>query len=311
MALLTDDMVDGLDVSVDTFDATVTLHGTVGSDAEKARAEEKARAVAGVSEVRNLLAVVPPSMADQVRIADAEVRTDVAAVLERDAALEDSAIEVRSVNDGIVVLGGEAKTLSDHRRALEDARAVQGVRQVASQIRSPDRLGDEEIQAQSDAALGDGLRQSAYDAWITSKAKAAMLLEPRLGPLAINVDTRHGIVTLFGPVESQRLKEKAGDRVRSLDGVRSVRNELQVVPEQVADQVARDDEKLLDRVEEKIARPVALDDSDISVEVSNGVVRLSGTVADTADRLAAILIARSTPGVSTVIDSLEVRTSAS
>ena len=58
MALLTDDTVDGLDINVDTFSGRVTLHGKVDSSVEKAEAERLARQVAGVADVRNLLAVV-------------------------------------------------------------------------------------------------------------------------------------------------------------------------------------------------------------------------------------------------------------
>jgi hypothetical protein len=43
IALLTTENVSALDVNVDTVDGRVTLHGSVGSAAEKARAEDVAR----------------------------------------------------------------------------------------------------------------------------------------------------------------------------------------------------------------------------------------------------------------------------
>ena len=49
------------------------------------------------------------------------------------------------MNNGVVLLSGDAKTISDHLRAIEDARAVQGVQRVASEIQSPDKLSDAEL----------------------------------------------------------------------------------------------------------------------------------------------------------------------
>ena len=66
-------------------------------------------------------------------------------MLENDAALKDSSIKVKSVNNGIVILSGKADTLSSHQRALADARSVPGVKKLASEIKSPDELGDKEI----------------------------------------------------------------------------------------------------------------------------------------------------------------------
>ena len=80
------------------------------------------------------------------------------------------------MNNGVVVLSGKADTLSSHLRALEDARAVDGVRRVASEIRSPDELGDQEIW--SDAAAPANAKNSAADTWTTMKVKVRLMAEP-------------------------------------------------------------------------------------------------------------------------------------
>jgi hyperosmotically inducible protein len=58
-ALLADPLSSGLKIDVDTANTVVTLAGTVSSDAEKARAEEVAKASPGVSSVVNDLKVSP------------------------------------------------------------------------------------------------------------------------------------------------------------------------------------------------------------------------------------------------------------
>src|SRR5690242_506835 len=59
--LLTAEGVDAAAVNVDTVNRQITLHGTVNNAAEKQKAEDAVRGVNGVSNVRNLLQVVPPA----------------------------------------------------------------------------------------------------------------------------------------------------------------------------------------------------------------------------------------------------------
>jgi len=310
MALLTDDTVDGLDIDVDTFSGRVTLHGKVDSAVEKAEAETLARQVTGVVDVRNLLAVVPASAKKANEVADDKLAAQVSTVLKRDKALSTSDIEVKSVNNGVVVLAGDAKTLSVHHRAIEDARAVPGVRQVASEIRSPDELGDEEIWDSAEhTSKTDEVKSAASDAWITTKAKVRLMAEPGLSPVGVNVDTRNGVVTLFGNVATQDLKARAATEVRDVAGVKGVENELQVVPEVAAKRVEAKDDQVLAAVRQRLESAAALEDAKIDVAVKNGVVRLTGTVATQRDRLTALTVARSTDGVGSVIDGLELNRS--
>ena len=308
MALLTDDTVDGLDIDVDTFAGRVTLHGKVDSSVEKAEAESLARQIAGVADVRNLLAVVPAASRKANEVSDEKLAEQVSTVLERDKALSTSDIDVKSVNKGVVLLSGDAKTLSAHYRAIEDARAVPGVRQVASEIRSPDELADAEIwEGPEPAAQTEDMKASASDAWITTKVKVRLMAEPGLSPLGVNVDTRAGVVTLFGTVPTSALKESATAQTRSVDGVKGVENELQIVPESVAKRVEAQDDQVLAAVRERLQSRDTLEDADIDVAVENGVVRLTGTVATQRDRLTALTLARGTDGVGSVIDGLELK----
>lgn len=175
-SLLTSEDVDGLDVNVDTVDGRVTLHGRVDSAQAKARAEELAAKIEGIHAVRNLLLAEGPQEGQETEVSDDERRQRVETVLARDRALEDSQIEVKSVNDGVVLLGGEAATLRAHRRALEAATSVDGVRHVASQISSPDQLTDAEIWAEGKMEGEQrSSSQAVGDVWITTKTKMALM----------------------------------------------------------------------------------------------------------------------------------------
>jgi len=308
MSLLTDKIVDGLDIDVDTYDGKVTLHGKVDSPSEKTQAEALARKIKGVRDVRNLLSVVPAKAEKAVEVSDDTLGEQVRTVLERDKALDSSSIRVKSVNNGVVVLSGEAKTLSAHRRALHDARAVAGVRQVASEIHSPDELADAEIWEEAHGAgAAAGAGDAAQDAWITTKAKLKLIAEPGLSPFTINVDTRDGIVSLFGTVGTNDVKNRATAQIRSITGVKGVENDLQVVPDVAASSVKVNDDEVEGAVEKRLEANSALDDADIDVAVENGVVRLTGTVTNQRDRFTALTVARGTTGVGSVIDGLQVK----
>lgn len=68
------------------------------------------------------------------------------------------------------------------------------------------------------------------DATITTKVKAAVLAEPGLKTLQINVDTRDGNVTLNGTVDTPELKERAMQVAQAVEGVKTVSDQLVVKP---------------------------------------------------------------------------------
>ena len=66
------------------------------------------------------------------------------------------------------------------------------------------------------------------DAAITTKVKAALMAEPGLRSLEINVDTRDNVVTLNGTVDSQEKKQRAMQLAQGVEGVKSVSDNLVV-----------------------------------------------------------------------------------
>jgi len=298
------------DIDVDTVDGRVTLHGTVASAEARQDAERAARAVSGVREVRNLL-TVDPSRATQAaaEVSDEALRERVRAALAADEALHDSRIEVRSVEQGVVTLAGEARTLSDARRALESAAAVDGVRRVENRIDSPEQLGEDEVWSEKLSDRAASAQSAVRDMWITTAAKTRLVANPETPAFYINVDTRDGVVTLFGTVGSSEAKQQAEAEVRKIEGVRAVENDLQVVEPSEAQSAARTDEQLGEAIEQRLEASERLGEADLDVEVQNGVARLSGSVPSQGDKLAALTVARSTQGVRRVIDDVRVEPS--
>lgn len=250
IALLTTSDLGATGINVDTVDGKVTLHGSVATQAEKARAETVAKDIKGVRSVNNLLQVVPPKAEDRVEAKDDQIESRVEQALENDQRLKGSSIDVASVNDGVVLLRGKADSMSDHLEALNVAGKVPGVRRVESEVEAPERLGDADDatgsvkSAANDAANGvksaagsvaDTSREAASsagtavgDAYITSATKTRLIVDGDTPGTAIEVETQDGIVTLSGTVSSDTARNAAELEARKVTGVKGVRNQLRV-----------------------------------------------------------------------------------
>lgn len=316
VAVLTGVGTAGTDVNVDTVDGRVTLHGTVESEADKKTAEDAARGLDGVREVRNLLQVVSAKNAKAVDRADDDLQKDVATALRKDTGLRGSKITVQSVNEGTVLLSGKADSLSDHLRAVETTREVRGVAAVHSEIQSPDREADSDLSREASDKLDDvkagakstakSLSGAASDAYITSSAKTRLLASSKTPGTDINVDSRNGVVTLFGSVPSKDAMAAAGKEAAKVSGVRKVENKLEVVAADRKEAVEDRDAAIIARIETALDKDAGLKDADIGVEVANGVARLTGTAASDTDKVKAKAIAGKIDGVRSVENEIEI-----
>ena len=146
----------------------------------------------------------------------------------------------------------------------------------------------------------------ASDAWITTKAKIRILTAEDVSVNAVGVDTENGRVTLHGKVASETEKHSAEVAVRTVDGVREVRNLLQVVPEEKRQEVEEKDEAIKDRAQACLAREHSLAGANVA-SVSNGVVLLSGELATPEDELRAIESVRGCTKVRRVASEIRTR----
>jgi|SRR5215831_818155 len=76
--------------------------------------------------------------------------------------------------------------------------------------------------------------QSLEDAWVHTKVVAKLIGDTQTPERKINVDVVDGAVTLRGQVDTAEGKTEAERLARETDGVKSVKNELKVVPAKAA-----------------------------------------------------------------------------
>lgn len=76
----------------------------------------------------------------------------------------------------------------------------------------------------------DSLNFDAQDASITASVSAGLIKDPDLSAIKIDVDTKMGVVSLYGPAPSQAALERATVIAKAVKGVLSVENKLTVKP---------------------------------------------------------------------------------
>lgn len=144
------------------------------------------------------------------------------------------------------------------------------------------------------------------DGWITLKTKLALIADKRTSGFETTVDTKDGTVTLSGKVDTAEAKTAAAEVARRIDGVKSVDNQLQVVPEAKRKEVNAADDKIEDAVKTAIKNDAKLKDASLTPKVNAGVVTLDGSI-DTQEQLyAAAQDVRTVPGVKSV-DTQQVK----
>ena len=172
------------------------------------------------------------------------------------------------------------------------------------------------------------------DSWLTTKIQAQYFADDDIKARHINVSTRDGVVTLTGFVEGQPQRELAVQIARTTDGVRRVNDQLGIAGSEQERQAvatsgtrpgapdtttetanaanapsvstAPNDALITARVQSKFFVESRVKGRRIDVDTRNGVVTLSGQVADEDERAQALLLARTTEGVSRVEDHLTI-----
>lgn len=144
--------------------------------------------------------------------------------------------------------------------------------------------------AVADDALSKG------DAAITQRVEAALRERKLLTPSGIAVETQAGVVQLSGFVDSEEIQEQALETARNVAGVASVRNDLVVKETNPTLGAALDDTIIAAKVRQEL-KDNADAATDIQVEVSAGIVQLSGFVPTVEAKTRAGDIASGVKGV--------------
>ena len=147
-------------------------------------------------------------------------------------------------------------------------------------------------------------KQGMSDSWITSKTKIALFSDDRVKGSQVHVETTGGTVMLRGKVDDAEAKTAAGEIAKGIDGVKSVKNELQVVAPGNRKAVDADDKQITKSIEDRFKQDPQLKNAKIDAKVNAGVVTLTGEVKSIGTSARASEVARGIPGVRSVKNDL-------
>jgi len=149
-------------------------------------------------------------------------------------------------------------------------------------------------------------KEYTEDASTTAAVKSALALNKQLAPLDIhvssvnNADTKNNNVTLSGKVPNEDDKRVAEEVARATKGVANVVNDIQIEPKTQASNTEKQyapDLEIKAAVLQSILDNPSLKTQQITVDVYNGGVKLTGTVQTSAQKADAESAARAITNV--------------
>jgi osmotically-inducible protein OsmY len=197
-------------VQANVQNGIVTLSGTVDLYEYKTDADKRAHKVKGIEAVRNDIQVAGPNLSDQ------ELKSKLGEKLAYDRVGYGNTFNAITlgVENGVVTLGGHARTDVDRDSALALVSTYPGVKDVVDNISvDPVSIMDDQTRLAVERAVYGYPSLNKY------------AVDPEK-PIRISVQSGH--VELAGVVDSQADKDTAYIRANGVAGVFSVKNDLQV-----------------------------------------------------------------------------------
>ena len=193
--------------------------------------------------------------------------------------------------DGAVTLTGTVSEESHKSLAQETVAGLPGVKSVDNRL---------EVKGTSPAMN--------TDAWITAKVKTMLLFHRNVSAMT-EVNTTNGIVTLQGKATSQAQKDLTTEYAKDVEGVKDVKNEMTIAKTSKKTQtVSRkvDDASITALVKMTLLYHRSTSALNTKVTTSNGVVTLSGTASNAAEKDLATKFAKDVNGVKSVKNQMTI-----
>jgi hyperosmotically inducible protein len=130
--------------------------------------------------------------------------------------------------------------------------------------------------------------------------KLALMADPQLFPLEIEVEMDKGKAVLSGAVPTEEDKARVAEIAAKVDGVEGVVNKVNVTPALREKLAKKQDETIAHVVRDRLSRSETLKAVGFDVKSENGIVYLSGKTRFQVIALEAAEAARQVPGVRAV-----------
>ena len=204
----------GDDIKIQSKDGAVTLTGVVSEESRRGLAKETVAGLPGVKSVDNRLEVKGASPTPN---SDAWLGEKVKATLLFHRNVSASTTEV-DVKDGIVTLRGDAASQAQKELTTEYAKDVEGVKDVNN---------DMTVSKTSEMTMARVIGK-IDDASITAQIKMTLLFHRSTSALNTKVETKDGVVTMYGKASNAAEKDLVTKLVNDINGVKSVNNRMTI-----------------------------------------------------------------------------------
>lgn len=204
--------------------------------------------------------------------------------------LHNDDIKIQSVNGAVTLTGTVAE--ESHKSLAQDTVAdIPGVKSVDNKL---------EIKGETPSELSD--------AWITSKVKTIFLFHRNVSALT-EVNTKDGIVSLKGEVNSQAQKDLTTEYAKDVEGVKGVNNEMTIGKAAKKKQTVGskiDDASITAQVKMTLLYHRSTSGINTSVTTKRGVVKLTGKAQNAAEKDLAGKYAGDVNGVRSVTNKMTI-----
>ena len=219
-----------INIKTSTREGVVTLSGSVREEAEKRLAEEVARGVPGVKEVKNEIMVVPVAYSEAdtrgvgQRMRDWKTKTNLRGVLVRSGEFKGLRVDIKVVR-GVATLSGVVRSEEQKARLIKEANEARGVTQVIDNLTVNSKESVENVQ---------GLGGHFGDEWVEKRVERAILTNQHVSGREIGVEVNDGVCMLTGAVDSEQEKALAEKLARETKGISDVVNDIHVRPDGIS-----------------------------------------------------------------------------
>jgi hyperosmotically inducible protein len=206
--------------------------------------------------------------------------------------LKDDSIKTVS-KDGAVTLTGTVAEASHKSLAENTVESLPGVKSVDNQLK---------VKGESHAEHSDG--------WIGTKVKTTLLFHRNVRGTKTDVNVADGVVTLSGEASSLAQKELTTEYAKDVEGVKSVNNTMTIAKtaaepsETIGEKI--DDASITAQVKSSLLSHRSTSALKTKVSTTDGVVTVSGTAKNAAEKSLVTKLVTDINGVSSVVNNMTI-----
>ena len=206
--------------------------------------------------------------------------------------LKGDSIKIDSKNGAVTLTGTVAE--GSHKSLAEDTvESLPGVKSVDNKLK---------VKGESPAEHSDG--------WLSTKVKSTLLFHRNVSASGTDVYVKDGVVSLRGEASSLAQKELTTEYAKDVEGVKDVINEMTVAksPAKSARTMGEkiDDASITAQVKSSLMSHRSTSALKTKVETTDGIVTVSGTAKNAAEKSLVTKLVTDIDGVISVVNNMTI-----